>query len=139
MNLLKSENLLIFCFLGLALALSACSSNPKRTSVDIVPGVFSGTLPCASCEGIKTTVSFELGGKFTLQQDYLVKDGEQPSKPITGTWKFKRNVIELFADGGNPNGGRLCFKAKNRNTLEIYDMACKPMKEKTRLMREGEK
>lgn len=38
------------------------------------PGVYEGVLPCASCEGIQTTLTLQADNSFELKSIYLGKD-----------------------------------------------------------------
>lgn len=45
----------------------------SKTSVDWV-GKYEGTLPCADCEGIKTTLTLNKDETYSLSQEYLNKN-----------------------------------------------------------------
>jgi len=56
------------------------SSNPpdmhnSQTSLDW-GGVYTGTLPCADCEGIKTTLILDSDGTYTYQWQYIGKSDD---------------------------------------------------------------
>ncbi len=40
-------------------------------------GVYQGVLPCADCEGIRTTLRLDEDGHYQVSQVYLGKNGEQ--------------------------------------------------------------
>lgn len=49
----------------------------SMTSLDW-PGIYFGTLPCADCEGIETTITIGEDGSYTKKMEYLTnKDGEK--------------------------------------------------------------
>ena len=66
----------------------------SRTSVDWA-GTYEGTLPCADCEGIKTTLVLNSDETFTLKQDYL-------GKPTPSVFEEK-GQFEWTPDGGTIN------------------------------------
>lgn len=59
-------------------------SSNSRDSLDWA-GSYQGILPCASCEGIKTTLTLSADGQFQLQSIYL---GEEPDNEFTETGRF---------------------------------------------------
>lgn len=66
-----------------------------KTSLDY-DGIYRGTLPCADCEGIKTTVHLMRDGKYKLIQDYL---GQKDATPFVTegdfTWDSLGNQVSL--------------------------------------------
>ena len=67
------------------------------------PGGYQGTLPCADCEGIRTTLRLTETGHFTLTETYL----GQTAKPFVTEGRFTRDglgsTITLGAGGaGDP-------------------------------------
>lgn len=95
-----------YCFLTLLVAssllvLTACSPEPansisqqgsgnmqlssnSRDSLDWT-GSYQGILPCASCAGIKTTLTLSADGQFQLQRIYL---GEEPDNEFNEAGRF---------------------------------------------------
>src|SRR5690554_6371857 len=49
------------------------SEHNEQTSLDWY-GTYEGVLPCADCEGIKTTIVLNQDGTFTLTAEYINKD-----------------------------------------------------------------
>lgn len=67
-----------------------------ENSLDL-DGVYEGTLPCADCEGIKTTVNLNKDKTFTLSEEYLGK--KDPMKfSSKGKWVVNQNTITLQFD-----------------------------------------
>ena len=60
-----------------------------------VYGTYRGTLPCADCEGIKTTVVLNTDNTFTLQQDYLGKPESKMESSGKFFWNKDGNAIIL--------------------------------------------
>ncbi|MHA6697611.1 copper resistance protein NlpE [Chryseobacterium sp. A321] len=55
-------------------------------------GTYKGTLPCASCSGIETTLTLNMDGKYTLNQVYEgadPKDGAEFKEE--GTFQFSKD------------------------------------------------
>jgi heat shock protein HslJ len=66
----------------------------SQTSLDW-SGVYTGTLPCADCEGIKTTLTLEQDGNFTQQWQYLGKSDDFFEMRGTFEWNENGNTITL--------------------------------------------
>ncbi|GGW26316.1 copper resistance protein NlpE [Arenibacter certesii] len=64
-------------------------------------GTYTGTLPCASCVGIKTIISLKADNTYTSEAAYL---GEEEGKFFDKgnfEWRADGNTITLYeADGG---------------------------------------
>lgn len=78
-------------------------------------GVYEGTLPCADCPGIKTTIELRNNNTFTQHLEYLDRDTEFNE---TGKieWNESGNDIILISE----NGGRQLFKVKE-GSLAMLD------------------
>lgn len=108
-----------------AIFLAACSSNTDKTedattdttaapvstitgdnsmnSLDWA-GVYKGTVPCADCEGIETTITIANDSSYVLSLNYLGKKGAAPiEKKGTFSWNAAGNTITLngITDGAN--------------------------------------
>ncbi len=59
----------------------------SKTSVDWV-GTYEGVLPCADCEGIKTTLTINKDETYTLSQEYLNKNLKLEDK---GTFEWTKD------------------------------------------------
>lgn len=86
---------------------AVAASNPdpahnSRNSLDWA-GTYSGTVPCADCEGIATRLTLRADGTFTLQTQYLGKSEEIFSRQGTFTWDGDDNHILLQGIDGGPN------------------------------------
>lgn len=64
-------------------------------------GVYTGIMPCADCEGIKTKVEIRNDETFTISQTYLGKMPENQSFDDNGsfTWDASGAIINLQAQG----------------------------------------
>ena len=59
-------------------------------------GNFSGTLPCADCPGIDTTLELRTDGSFMLMETYQERKGEPGM--IEGTWTAEENGSRIRLD-----------------------------------------
>lgn len=59
-------------------------------------GTYSGTLPCASCPGIKTSLTLTDQGSYTLRMTYL-NSGDSSKVESSGTfsWSYAGDKITL--------------------------------------------
>lgn len=94
----------------LMLVITSCNSNRKNTEINdknqVIDshtsknaldwnGIYQGTLPCADCEGIKTTITLNKDLTYSVKEDYLgKKDGVFESKG-TFTWDARGQKITL--------------------------------------------
>ena len=86
-------------FLQFSLAHSQDNIHNARNSLDYA-GTYRGTLPCADCEGIETSLTLHSDGSYLLRTSYLgtkVKPLEQRGK---FTWNTEGNTIS-FATNKN--------------------------------------
>lgn len=61
-------------------------------------GTYEGVLPCADCEGIKTTVILETDGKFTVNAEYLGKESALMDMEGEMEWSDDGNRIVLATE-----------------------------------------
>lgn len=89
----------------LSLLITACSSGPSpkeetNTAIDTVAaapiewtGYYTGTLPCADCPGIETTLWVRSDSTFVLQQQGIDRDSVRTG--TIGNWSVANGVVEL--------------------------------------------
>ncbi len=59
--------------------------------------IYEGTLPCADCEGIRTTLNLNKDASFTLKEEYLGKKSPAAFNS-KGKWVVNENTITLQFD-----------------------------------------
>ncbi|AIQ00062.1 copper resistance protein NlpE [Ornithobacterium rhinotracheale] len=109
------------------LALSACNNKSQKKQVTEKPtttetqkeetatnwkGVYTGTLPCADCEGIKTTLTLNNDNTFTLQSVYMGKNNQPFVENGKYIWDEANSEISINIEGEAP----VKYKLEN-NTL----------------------
>lgn len=73
------------------------------TSLDW-PGIYEGILPCADCEGIKTTIQIDTNKTFEVNTVYLGKDKPlKQAKKGTFSWNASGGSITLDGITDGPN------------------------------------
>ncbi|OAD91405.1 hypothetical protein A7A78_12190 [Aequorivita soesokkakensis] len=102
-------------------------SHNSENSLDWL-GVYEGTIPCADCEGIKTTLEFRNDNTFTLWQTYMGKtEGESDFKE-NGTYVWDETGSKVLLNGESQTlqykvgENQLWMLDKSGNTIE-GDMA----------------
>jgi copper homeostasis protein (lipoprotein) len=73
----------------------------SQNSVDW-PGTYSGTLPCADCQGIETEIRLDKNLQFRKKTKYLGKSGETQELSGTFSWNTAGSQVILNVAGGNP-------------------------------------
>ena len=88
--LMKRFSLFLMALFMMA-ALAACS----RSARDDTPpqGMYTGTLPCADCSGIKTAITFNSDGSVVETSLYENTDGASLSQ--SGTWKMDKGIVTV--------------------------------------------
>ena len=72
-------------------------AHTTRDSVDW-PGYYTGTIPCASCEGIQVWLNLTEAGKntrYSLVENYLGKKGRAFNSSGNAVWRANGSVIDL--------------------------------------------
>ncbi|QLE86659.1 copper resistance protein NlpE [Shewanella sp. Scap07] len=65
-------------------------------------GTYQGTIPCASCEGIATTVQLNRDNSFTMSSQYLGEDDKVFSSEGKLFWLGRGNIIRLGEGESQP-------------------------------------
>lgn len=74
-------------------------STKEQTKETSFSGMFSGTLPCADCMGISTSITFKPNGKLVKGTMYL--DSDDTCVNENGTWSKNDSIVEVKV-GKNP-------------------------------------
>ncbi|PSW20813.1 copper resistance protein NlpE [Photobacterium sanctipauli] len=74
-------------------------------------GTYTGILPCASCEGIRTELNIQTDGTFTLTEVYLGEENGTFEQEGTFNWNSAGNTIALV--GGRDSAVQY-FVAENQ-------------------------
>ena len=99
-------------------------------------GTFSGTLPCADCAGIDTTIALKPDGTYTMHEVYQGKPG---SFDGDGTWTAEENGQRVRLDPNSKSEQDRVFAVKSSEEIESLDPEGKPLATGTphALRREG--
>lgn len=100
---------------------SPSPADNSRTSLDWA-GTYSGTVPCANCEGIATRININDDGTYMLQTQYIGKSDERFVAEGTFAWQDDGNHIVLQ---GIKNGPSIYQVGENH--LRQRDLDGKPI------------
>lgn len=93
---------------------------PTVTVTAVAPNSFSGTLPCADCSGMVTTVALFSDTTFRLREEY---EGKSVA-PVVSMGRWRHDGTTLTLDGV----GRLQrFAVKGEDTLLLLDLGGQPI------------
>lgn len=105
---------------------SARASSAADVPFDVkgFAGTFSGTLPCADCPGIDTTVTLKPDGTYTLREAY---QGKPDSFDGDGTWTAEENGQRVRLDPNSKSEQDRVFAVKSNDEIESLDTEGKPL------------
>lgn len=117
---------------------SAGASSVAEVPFDVkgFAGTFSGTLPCADCPGIDTTITLKPDGTYAVHEVYQGKPGSFDSD---GTWTAEENGQRVRLDPNSKSEQDRVFAVKSNDEIESLDIEGKPIATATphSLRREG--
>ncbi len=125
---------LITGLIGLALSLNACHSSKKSSSTPDSAhnsknaldyyGVYTGTLPCADCSGMLTSIALNKDETYEMRTRYEGKSTEIMASRGTYQWNAQGSTITLKEEGSNQPADQ--YKV-GENTLTKLDLSGKPI------------
>lgn len=95
-------------------------SVPTVTVAAVAPNSFSGTLPCADCSGIETTVALYSDTTYRRRETYQGKS----STPAVSMGRWQHDGATLTLDG---LGRTVKFAVKGEDSLTLLDQSGKPI------------
>ncbi len=106
------------------------SLNAPKTMEELLTnftGTFSGTLPCADCGGILTTLTLNEDGTYILETEY---QGKGDNNKFTDRGKWTPSEDLAFVELGYDKKGEdspVYYALIDKNTLEKLDIKAKPI------------
>lgn len=86
-------------------------------------GSFLGTLPCASCPGIETTIQFNADGTYALTETHMgEKDGPQV---VDGTWTVEDDGKQVRLDPSSKTEPDRLYAIASNDAIVMLDEAGK--------------
>ena len=86
------------------------TAHNAATSLDIA-GTYEGTLPCADCPGIITTVTLNKDNSYVIKRKYIDRQSDFESK---GTWQIEKNIITLSSENSPEK-----YKAEENRIIQL--------------------
>lgn len=147
-NIMKKQLLLIA--LPIAIVFSSCQNNSNKETADNSSveteelsmgddsagqvdmhtseisldweGTYEGTLPCADCPGIKTTLTINEDHTYVMEQEYLDRDSKHSEKG-SFDWNENGSDITITSEDGNKQifkvgEGRIFFLDQEGKMIE---------------------
>jgi len=100
---------------------STAATGPTITIASIAPATYTGTLPCADCSGLITTLTVWPDSVYRLRETY---DGKSKTPNVRmGRWQFDGRTLTLEGDTGVV--GR--WASLNGDTLRMLDQSGQPI------------
>lgn len=98
---------------------AANATTAVPVSLPQLPATFSGTLPCASCEGIETSITLQSDGTFFSRQRYA---GQVPPNQASdlGRWVMSHYGNIVVMQGQNSN--LRYFRVNSTDSIEMLDL-----------------
>ena len=108
------KQLSFFAFSSLMLLTISCQQKMKSVTSSVPDmhtseialdweGLYEGLLPCADCEGIKTTLQINKPGNYWLKTSYIGKESNQFE--MSGKFKWINNGREIELLGNSRRSG----------------------------------
>lgn len=88
-------------------------------------GTYAGTLPCADCAGIDTTVAFAAEGSYTMSEIY--QDADNSAFTLKGTWTVGEDGKTLLLDPEDKEERDRWFRQVSPTELRALDLEGKPI------------
>ncbi len=101
------------------------ASDAGALDVRAFAGTLLGTLPCASCPGIRTELTLGPDGTFTLAETYLEQaDG---ARELKGTWSAEDDGARLRLDPDSKSDEDRVFQIVSRDEVRLLDRSGAPI------------
>ena len=97
--------------------------DPEGFDRKALAGAFAGTLPCADCPGIDTTLRIDGDGRFALAETR--QDGSDRVE-TTGTWTIDASGDRLLLDPDSKGESDRRFAIASGSELQLLDDAGNP-------------
>ena len=102
----------------------ALSSDTAGFDMKGFAGTFSGTLPCADCPGIDTTLVLNPDGSYDITEVY--QDEQGPPTEMDGTWTAEANGQQIRLDPNSKSEQDRLFAIASQQEITQLDLEGKP-------------
>lgn len=98
---------------------------PEGLDVRAFAGRFEGTLPCADCPGIDSTIELKGDGTYTLHDAYRESDGA--TNDVTGTWTVEAAGKRIRLDPDSKEAQDRLYEVVSSDELRMLDIDGNPI------------
>lgn len=91
-------------------------------------GTYGGTLPCADCSGIDTSIAFDPEGGYSMSEVY--QDGSASSFVTKGTWVVREDGKTVLLDPEDKEERDRWFQVVSKDELRALDTQGNPIDSK---------
>lgn len=106
-------------------SMEGVSSDSRGFDMKAFAGTFSGTLPCASCPGIDTTLVLDADGTYAITEAY--QDQQGPAIEMDGTWTVEANDRQVRLDPNSKREPDRLFAISSNEQLTQLDLEGQPV------------
>lgn len=100
------------------------SPAPEGLDVRAFAGSFRGTLPCADCPGIDSTIELKADGTYALHEVY--QERKDASRDGDGTWTAEDNGRRIRLDPNSKSEGDRLYAVVSNDELQMLDARGNP-------------
>jgi len=93
---------------------------PEGLDVRAFAGSFEGTLPCADCPGIDSTLALNADGTYSLRDAYRESDGA--TNDGTGTWTVEEAGKRIRLDPNSKEAQDRLYEVVSDDELRMLDI-----------------
>lgn len=104
---------------------SSPAGDVKGFDIKAFAGTYGGTLPCADCPGIDSTIAFTPEGTYTLSETY--QDADKSSFLSKGTWSLRGDGKAVLLDPEDKDEYDRSFAIVSPTELRALDRQGKPI------------
>lgn len=98
---------------------------PEGLDVRAFAGSFEGTLPCADCPGIDSTLELKADGSYALHDAYRESDGA--TNDVTGTWTVEEAGKRIRLDPNSKEAQDRLYEVVSNDELRMLDIDGNPI------------
>lgn len=102
----------------------AAAPAPETFGVANFAGVFSGTLPCADCPGIDTTLTLKADGSYLLHSVYQERSASFDEE---GVWQVEQSDRSIRLQPKGTDDATSGYQIISKDELKMLDSEGKPI------------
>ena len=115
----------------LAVLMTAVAGSPAgaQQRTFLVPSSYVGTIPCADCEAIRVTITFDADGTYALKRAY--EGGAHPNSYIeNGRWSYDKTAASVTLHPAGKASQSAYYRVSSANSITMLDSHGDPIHSK---------